>query len=425
MLEVNQVIDTILIVDDEQSVRKTFQEWLEGARLNCRILTAADAESALQQANRGAIDLAILDWNLGAGHDGLRLLEDLYVFNPDVVAIMITGYAHQATPLDAMRMGVRDYLDKNQDLGRDTFLKAVRRQLERIRPVKRERQLHCALLAFRDSIDKLLPMIQSAAALTDPVSIPDAMRSLFQLLLRLTHAQDGVLLARSFTPDSRPAENYRAYSKDGQPLSVTLVPFEQSIAAAVLSMQQPSTMTNLEEFAAAAAMKLQEFEAGRRSILAIPLSIAPGTQVVLEVFNKIGADNRLDNDGFTEGDRQLAAAAADLGTDLLRHALAERRTFQMLGDTLAAARKAGESVALGLHDSSQQTLGQPAATEVLERLQERLMTTGASQADVQDTVGLADAIRALAQRHGRPALRQCTELVNAVGRLLDEVTGSS
>src|SRR5437764_3571599 len=132
--------DVILIVDDEEPVRRTFHEWLEGAKLDCRILTAADAESALVQANQHAIDLAILDWNLGAGNDGLRLLEDLYLFNPDVVAIMITGFAHQATPLDAMRMGVRDYLDKNHDLDRQTFLAAVRRQLERVRPAKRERR---------------------------------------------------------------------------------------------------------------------------------------------------------------------------------------------------------------------------------------------------------------------------------------------
>ena len=33
-----------------------------------------------------------------------------------IVAILVTGFAHQATPLDALRMGVRDYLDKNQDL---------------------------------------------------------------------------------------------------------------------------------------------------------------------------------------------------------------------------------------------------------------------------------------------------------------------
>ena len=114
--------ETILIVDDEEPVRQTFREWLEGADLDCLILSAADAEAALVQANQHTIDLAILDWNLGAGNDGLQLLEDLYLFNPDVVAIMVTGFAHQATPLDAMRMGVRDYLDKNQDLNRATFL---------------------------------------------------------------------------------------------------------------------------------------------------------------------------------------------------------------------------------------------------------------------------------------------------------------
>src|SRR5438105_6661612 len=170
--------ETILIVDDEEPVRRTFLEWLEEAKLGCRLLTAGDAEAALIQANQQSADLAILDWNLGAGADGLQLLEDLSLFNPDVVAIMITGFAHQATPLDAMRMGVRDYLDKNQDLDRDTFLAAVRRQLERIRPAKRERRLHRSLVAFREALDKVLPLVQSAAALQDPVPLPEAVRSL-------------------------------------------------------------------------------------------------------------------------------------------------------------------------------------------------------------------------------------------------------
>src|SRR5262245_25313700 len=141
--------DTVLIVDDEESVRQTFREWLEAGGFSCRIHTAADAESALVFANQNTIDLAILDWNLGAGNDGLQLLEDLYLFNPDVVAILVTGYAHQATPLDAMRMGVRDYLDKNQDLDREAFLRSVNKQLEKIRPAKRERKLHQSLARFR------------------------------------------------------------------------------------------------------------------------------------------------------------------------------------------------------------------------------------------------------------------------------------
>src|SRR5262249_24239183 len=172
--------ETVLIVDDEESVRKTFREWLEGADLGCKILTAADAESALVHANQHVIDLAILDWNLGASNDGLKLLEDLAVFNPDVVAIMITGFAHPATPLDAMRMGVRDYLDKNQDLNRKTFLRAVRRQLERVRPAKRERQLHQGLVAFRAAVEKVLPLVQAAVALNDPVPLPAAVASLFR-----------------------------------------------------------------------------------------------------------------------------------------------------------------------------------------------------------------------------------------------------
>ncbi len=35
--------ETILIVDDEEPVRRTFQEWLGGANLGCRVFTAADA----------------------------------------------------------------------------------------------------------------------------------------------------------------------------------------------------------------------------------------------------------------------------------------------------------------------------------------------------------------------------------------------
>src|SRR5213083_1632217 len=166
--------ETILIVDDEEPVRRTFRDWLADSGFGCEVLVAADAESALVLANRHTVDLAVLDWNLGAGSDGLQLLEDLAVFNPDVVAILVTGFANQATPLDAMRKGVRDYLDKNQDLNRATFLGAVRKQLDRIAPAKRERRFHQVLVNFREAVEKVLPLVQSAAAMQDAVPLPDA-----------------------------------------------------------------------------------------------------------------------------------------------------------------------------------------------------------------------------------------------------------
>src|SRR6202035_2550666 len=122
---------------------------------------------------------------------------------------MVTGFANKATPLDAMRMGVRDYLDKNQDLSRDSFLHAVRRQLERIRPAKRERRLHQSLVAFRQAVDKIVPLLQSTAALSDPVPLSEAVRGLFRFLQQVTHASDAVLLVRQFQngmPPSPPSE---------------------------------------------------------------------------------------------------------------------------------------------------------------------------------------------------------------------------
>src|SRR6187549_2808055 len=174
--------DAVLIVDDEEPVRRTFEEWLRGSGLGVRVFAAADAEAALTIANQVPIDLAVLDWNLGSGSDGLQLLEDLVEFHPDIVAILVTGYAHQATPLDALRMGVRDYLDKNQDLNRDTFLMSVRKQLDRILPAKRQRDVNQRLAAFRAAVEKVLPLVQSTAALNDPVPLPRAVASLCRFL---------------------------------------------------------------------------------------------------------------------------------------------------------------------------------------------------------------------------------------------------
>src|SRR4051794_4087185 len=225
-----QVGEIVLVVDDEEPVRRTFREWLEGAKLGIRILTAADAESALRLANEQPIDLAVLDWALGAGEDGLQLLQDLYAFHPNVVAILVTGYANQATPLDAMRMGVRDYLDKNHDLTRETFLRAVTKQLDQIRPARRERRLHQSLAEFRAAVEKTLPLVQSATALTDPVPLPETVRRLVRLTVQLTRAAAGVLLVRHYDESRRPAEWCKAYDAEGREAATGGVPFARSLA---------------------------------------------------------------------------------------------------------------------------------------------------------------------------------------------------
>jgi two-component system nitrogen regulation response regulator NtrX len=406
--------DTILIVDDEESVRKTFREWLQAANLGCRVFSAADAESALVQANQANIDLAILDWNLGAGNDGLQLLEDLALFNPDVIAIMITGYAHQATPLAAMRMGVRDYLDKNQGLDRNAFLTAVRRQLERIRPAKRERQMHQGLVAFRAAVEKVLPLVQAVTALNDPVPLTAAVQNLFQFLLRTTGAKDGVLVVRGYESNRQPPEVYRAYGLNGQVLDVALAPFARSLAGSIVTRQEPCI---LQQPQASATMELQPFEQNRQALLAAPLNVSSNVQAVLELFDKPG-------DGFTEADRRLVAAAADFGVEMLRQALAERQTQQVLFDAVAAALAAGDAMTDSMRPPEAARPDEPSPAAVLETLREGLSGNRDAAIDADETVRLAEAVRVLAVRHGPAAVRHCVRLVESLRTLLDDVTST-
>jgi two-component system, NtrC family, nitrogen regulation response regulator NtrX len=400
--------ETILIVDDEDSVRRTFREWLTGQ--GSTILTAGDAESALKLANQHPVDLAVLDWNLGAGDDGLHLLQDLVVFHPDIVAILVTGYANQATPLDAMRMGVRDYLDKNHDLNRDTFLRAIKKQLDRIRPAKQARRLQRSLQEFRTSIEKTLPLVQSTSALTDPIQLPDAVRRLVRFTVQVTQAKDGVLLVRHYDAARQPPEWCHGYDVRGEEVAIGSTPFARSLAGAAISRDSASVMDLSGK--ARDGISLYPFEEGRSTVLVAPMAIGTGMHAVLELFDKPG--------GWTSDDQRLAQAAADLGTELIRHALGQSNQQQMLVGALAAALEASDRMVSTLGPPKTE---EPAPAQVLDRLRQSLSAAAGDPALAQASVELAEAIRVLGHKHGIPALRHCHRLVDDLRELLDGITG--
>lgn len=399
--------ETVLIVDDEDGVRRTFHDWLSGLP-GVRVFAAADAEAALLIANEHAIDLAVLDWNLGSGSDGLRLLEDLVDFQPDIVAILVTGFANQATPLDALRMGVRDYLDKNQDLTRETFLAAVRRQLDRVIPLKRQRELNRSLAEFRDAVEKVLPLVRGSAALNDPVPLPAAVNSLFTFLLQTTGATDGALVVRNAPADGPAA--MAAYGPVGNQLDLGRVTFPNSLAACVVSLQEPSVMTDFSPDGLG-GMQLMPFEQNRASVLAVALPVGGTVQVVLELFDK---------PAFTDADKKLVSATSDIATELLRQALAERQTSRLLFDAVEGALRATAHVSETLKPSH---LPEPPPRDILDKLKRGLTADANAVADADTGLRLLEAVRELAVRHGPPAVDHCLRVVQSVKHLLDQTQG--
>ena len=130
-------------------------------------------------------------------------------------------------------------------------------------------------------------------------NLPNAVHSLFRFLLRATGAADGALIVRHTPLDG--AETTVAYGIDGKPLAVESVPFSRTLAAGIVSLQDPCVMTDFSP-AAVGSLGLMPFERGRKSMLAAPLRVANGVHVVLELFDK---------PEFTDADRKLVSAAAD------------------------------------------------------------------------------------------------------------------
>ena len=127
---------------------------------------------------------------------------------------------------------------------------------------------------------------------TIPVPLPAAVGNLFRFLMRTTGASDGVLLVRGYDAERQPAEICRVYDTNGQRLEGPLVPFARSLAGSAASMQKPSADGTPGSGSSAGNLELQPFERGRRSLLAAPLSVAPGLQAVLELFDKNGPRDR-------------------------------------------------------------------------------------------------------------------------------------
>jgi NtrC-family two-component system response regulator AlgB len=99
----------VLVIDDEESIRKMLRVCLEGA--GYRVTLAPNGEAGVAAAKRAPPDVALVDLRLG-GMDGIAVTRALAQEVPGAVVIIMTAYATIDNAVDAMRAGAADYLPK-------------------------------------------------------------------------------------------------------------------------------------------------------------------------------------------------------------------------------------------------------------------------------------------------------------------------
>ena len=82
-------VKTILVVDDEESIRFLYREELEDE--GYRVITASDGEEALRKLRKEAPDLVTLDIRM-PGMDGIEVLHLIRETDKEIPVIMSTAY---------------------------------------------------------------------------------------------------------------------------------------------------------------------------------------------------------------------------------------------------------------------------------------------------------------------------------------------
>ncbi len=127
--------EKILVVEDDPLMLGALEILLldEGYE----VTTASSGKEAIQVARGQTFDLVVCDVRM-AEMDGIETLSNLKQQQPDSRSIMITGYASPDVPVQAIKLGVDDYLMKPFDDRQ--FIQSVRRSLEAFRLQRRYTQ---------------------------------------------------------------------------------------------------------------------------------------------------------------------------------------------------------------------------------------------------------------------------------------------
>jgi signal transduction histidine kinase len=122
----------VLVVDDELGIREGCRRALTPHGFEVEV--AENGPTGLRRLREGRFDVLLLDAMM-PGMSGLEMLRQVQQLDPDLICIIITGYATVELAVQATREGAHDFIAK--PFTSELLLQVINRQLER-RQLRRE-----------------------------------------------------------------------------------------------------------------------------------------------------------------------------------------------------------------------------------------------------------------------------------------------
>jgi DNA-binding NtrC family response regulator len=194
---------SLLIVDDERSMRESCREVARSLGFNSRV--AETPEHVYQVLETSSTDVVLLDLRL-PGNSGLEVLREIKQRRPDILVIVMTGFATVESAVQAMKLGAYDYVTKPFNF------EELRLLLERaaahlkltaenrlLREQVKSKHGFGSLVGHAPDMEKLYRIIAKAAHSTHPVLILGESGTGKELVARSIH-YSGPFRDRPFIP---------------------------------------------------------------------------------------------------------------------------------------------------------------------------------------------------------------------------------
>ncbi len=153
----------ILIVDDEESIRHTFNIFLksEGYKF---VTTSSNYNEAINAIKLSDYDLIISDIVL-SGYSGTDLLKEIREAGLNCPVVMITGFPNLKTAAKAIRYGAYDYISK--PVNKETLLHFTKHALEHWVAIKKNQRLQQENEKYRIYLDTIFHSVSDAIITVD------------------------------------------------------------------------------------------------------------------------------------------------------------------------------------------------------------------------------------------------------------------
>jgi serine phosphatase RsbU (regulator of sigma subunit)/CheY-like chemotaxis protein len=284
----------ILIVDDDPGALETLVDIFED--MGYRVEAADTGEQALQKIADRFFNVALLDIRL-PDMEGTELLSRLRQLHPETDCIITTGYASQATSIQAINEGAYAYIEKPLDLAKvsATIQQAVDKQrLERDN---------------RHLLDRLRALDQMTDSALSVLELDDLLSTLLERAVRFLDAKAGAILL--LDESGQRLEMRRFWPPDGAEQNSFSLPVEASFAGRVLREGRPLVARG--EDLDPATMAPNAFRRGIQSVLGVPMRARGRAMGVAHI-------DRVSPNEFTADEVSLFEKLADRAAILIDHA---------------------------------------------------------------------------------------------------------